>query len=121
MAGNGSSGVGWGKLPIVSPDVSLKEAMDIAAMSGGYVAVGIDAYIWDGPKVQEIKKLSRDDEAWKISESLFADDNARISKDMNENEITITRTLPQSISQTPPLFVQRRLLGVLRLPLLDEA
>ena len=25
-----SSGVGWGKLPIVSPDVSLKEAMDIA-------------------------------------------------------------------------------------------
>jgi len=116
-----SSGVGWGKLPIVSPDVSLKEAMDIAAMSGGYVAVGIDAYIWDGPQGPRNQQLSRDDEAWKISESLFADDNARISKDMNENEITITRTLPQSISQTPPLFVQRRLLGVLRLPLLDEA
>jgi hypothetical protein len=116
-----SSGVGWGKLPIVSPDVSLKEAMDIAAMSGGYVAVGIDAYIWDGLQGPRNQQLSRDDEAWKISESLFADDNARISKDMNENEITITRTLPQSISQTPPLFVQRRLLGVLRLPLLDEA
>jgi hypothetical protein len=116
-----SSGVGWGKLPIVSPDVSLKEAMDIAAMSGGYVAVGIDAYIWDGPQGPRNQQLSHDDEAWKISESLFADDNARISKDMNENEITITRTLPQSISQTPPLFVQRRLLGVLRLPLLDEA
>jgi hypothetical protein len=116
-----SSGVGWGKLPIVSPDVSLKEAMDIAAMSGGYVALGIDAYIWDGPQGPRNQQLSRDDEAWKISESLFADDNARISKDMNENEITITRTLPQSISQTPPLFVQRRLLGVLRLPLLDEA
>jgi hypothetical protein len=116
-----SSGVGWGKLPIVSPDVRLKEAMDIAAMSGGYVAVGIDAYIWDGPQGPRNQELSRDDEAWKISESLFADDNARISKDMNENEITITRTLPQSISQTPPLFVQRRLLGVLRLPLLDEA
>jgi hypothetical protein len=95
--------------------------MDIAAMSGGYVALGIDAYIWDGPQGPRNQQLSRDDEAWKISESLFADDNARISKDMNENEITITRTLPQSISQTPPLFVQRRLLGVLRLPLLDEA
>ena len=71
-----------------------------------------------GPRNQQ---LSHDDEAWKISESLFADDNDRISKDMNENEISITRTLPQSISQTPPLFVQRRLLGVLRLPLLDEA
>ena len=116
-----SSGVGWGKLPIVSPDVSLKEAMDIASMSGGYVALGIDAYIWDGPQGPRNQQLSRDDEAWKISEALFADDNARISKDMNENEITITRTLPQSISQTPPLFVQRRLLGVLRLPLLDEA
>ena len=116
-----SSGVGWGKLPIVSPDVSLKEAMDIAAMSGGYVAVGIDAYIWDGPQGPRNQELSRDDEAWKISESLFANDNARISEKMNENDITITRTLPQSISQTPPLFVQRRLLGVLRLPLLDEA
>ena len=116
-----SSGVGWGKLPIVSPDVSLKEAMDIAAMSGGYVALGIDAYIWDGPQGPRNQQLSHDDQAWKISESLFANDNARISKDMNENEIAITRTLPQSISQTSPLFVQRRLLGVLRLPLLDEA
>ena len=90
-------------------------------MSGGYVALGIDAYIWDGSQGPRNQQLSHDDEAWKISESLFANDNARISKDMNENEITITRTLPQSISQTSPLFVQRRLLGVLRLPLLDEA
>ena len=43
VVGNSTSGAGWGKLPHIP--MYLSGAMDIAARCGGYVAIGIDAYI----------------------------------------------------------------------------
>ena len=119
-----STSVGWGKLPIVSPNATLGEAMGVAAMAGGYVAVGIDAYVWPGTQGPRSQLISNADRSWNISESLFEQDNMQLKTELprdcydGQQDVTITRTLSQSINGNAPLFIQRRVLGVLKLPIL---
>ncbi|MDA8594567.1 hypothetical protein N9M86_00340 [Euryarchaeota archaeon] len=69
--------IGEGKLPIISPDSSLREAIEIATSNGIGVAIGIDAWFLDEDIVADSKTKSvpssrcLEDERWHIEERLF--------------------------------------------------
>ena len=69
--------IGEGKLPIISPDSSLREAIEIATSNGIGVAIGIDAWFLDEDVVADSKQISvpssrcLEDERWHIEERLF--------------------------------------------------
>ena len=69
--------IGEGKLPIISPDSSLREAIEIATSNGIGVAIGIDAWFLDEDVVADSKQKSvpssrcLEDERWHIEERLF--------------------------------------------------
>jgi len=69
--------IGEGKLPIISPDSSLREAIEIATSNGIGVAIGIDAWFLDEDVVVDSKPKSvpssrcLEDERWHIEERLF--------------------------------------------------
>ena len=76
--------IGKGKLPIISPDSSLGEAIEIATSNGVGVAIGIDAWYLDDDLDDDYKrkevKSSRclEDEHWYIKDELFAPEEAGI-------------------------------------------
>tara|TARA_B110000459_G_C16562125_1_gene472101 strand:+ start:42 stop:419 length:378 start_codon:yes stop_codon:yes gene_type:complete len=69
--------IGNGKLPIISPDSTLREAIEIATSNGIGVAIGIDAWFLDEDVIDDSKQKSvpssrcLEDERWHIEERLF--------------------------------------------------
>jgi len=72
--------IGGGKLPIISPDSSLREAIEIATSNGVGVAIGIDVWHLADDDNQKPIKSSRclEDERWHIDDDLFHADEKGI-------------------------------------------
>jgi hypothetical protein len=72
--------IGEGKLPIISPDSSLREAIEIATSNGVGVAIGIDVWHLADDDNQKPIKSSRclEDERWHIDDDLFHNDEKGI-------------------------------------------
>jgi hypothetical protein len=104
-----------GLLPIVSPDLSMGELLDIATMNGIGVAVAIDAWSAEGlPETGE--KFGPADTDWYISSSLFGKNEPRTYRTYGSflGALNANKQLNIEVDQVKH---ERRILGVL---LLDE-